>query len=44
VPLLLSSKDSTAPTLATAAAHGLAPDYQACLAYYAQLDAADHTG
>jgi dTDP-4-dehydrorhamnose 3,5-epimerase len=41
VPLLLSDKDSTAPTLAAAARHGQVPDYQACLAYYAQLDAAD---
>jgi dTDP-4-dehydrorhamnose 3,5-epimerase len=37
---LLSAKDRTAPTLAAAAEHGLLPDYQACLAYYAQLGAA----
>jgi dTDP-4-dehydrorhamnose 3,5-epimerase len=44
VPPLLSAKDRTAPTLAAAAEHGLLPDYQTCLAYYAQLaaDAAGH--
>jgi dTDP-4-dehydrorhamnose 3,5-epimerase len=34
---LLSAKDRTAPTLDTAAEHGLLPDYQACLAYYETL-------
>jgi dTDP-4-dehydrorhamnose 3,5-epimerase len=43
VPPLLSAKDSTAPTLAAAAAHGLLPDYQTCLAYYAHLAAPDTT-
>ncbi|MEN3359555.1 MAG: dTDP-4-dehydrorhamnose 3,5-epimerase [Mycobacteriales bacterium] len=37
VPRLLSGKDRAAPTLADARAHGLLPDYQACLDYYAQL-------
>lgn len=36
---LLSAKDRAAPTLAAAAEHGLLPDYQTCLAYYAELSA-----
>jgi dTDP-4-dehydrorhamnose 3,5-epimerase len=40
VPLLLSAKDRTAPTLAAAAEHGLLPSYQDCRAYYAELAAA----
>jgi dTDP-4-dehydrorhamnose 3,5-epimerase len=37
LPRLLSDKDRAAPTLADARAHGLLPDYEACLAYYAEL-------
>jgi dTDP-4-dehydrorhamnose 3,5-epimerase len=36
--LLLSPKDAAAPTLAAAEQQGLLPSYQACLAYYAELD------
>lgn len=37
---LLSDKDAAAPTLAEAEAAGLLPDYQECLAHYAELRAA----
>jgi len=37
---VLSAKDAAAPTLAEAAGQGLLPSYDACLAYYASLDAA----
>jgi dTDP-4-dehydrorhamnose 3,5-epimerase len=36
--LVLSPKDLVAPTLAVAQEQGLLPSYQACLAYYAELD------
>jgi dTDP-4-dehydrorhamnose 3,5-epimerase len=39
IELLLSAKDRAAPTLAAAAEHGLLPEYQTCLAYYAELSA-----
>ena len=35
--LLLSPKDTSAPTLAEAAEQGLLPTYEACLAFYASL-------
>ena len=38
---VLSAKDAAAPTLAEAAAQGLLPSYDACLAHYAEL-ARDH--
>ncbi|WP_137814346.1 dTDP-4-dehydrorhamnose 3,5-epimerase family protein [Gandjariella thermophila] len=38
--LILSDKDRDAPTLAEAREAGLLPDYQACLARYAELRAA----
>ena len=34
---ILSDKDAAAPSLRTAANAGLLPDYDACLAYAAQL-------
>jgi dTDP-4-dehydrorhamnose 3,5-epimerase len=44
--LVLSTKDRGAPTLADAQRQGLLPSYQACLAYYAELDggALRHSG
>jgi dTDP-4-dehydrorhamnose 3,5-epimerase len=39
VPLLLSDKDTSAPSLAAAVASGALPDYQECRAYYATLAA-----
>lgn len=39
IPPLLSPKDTAAPGLHDAAAQGLLPDYQACLAFYASLRA-----
>jgi len=40
--LLLSPRDRSAPTLAEAAAQGLLPTYDDCVALYATLDAARH--
>lgn len=37
LPLLLSAKDTAAPTLAEAQAQGLLPTYEECRAYYASL-------
>jgi dTDP-4-dehydrorhamnose 3,5-epimerase len=37
LPLLLSEKDTAAPSLAEAVAAGLIPDYSECLAYRARL-------
>lgn len=41
-PVVTSEKDAAAPTLASARSAGTLPDYQTCLAYYAQLRNADH--
>ncbi|HET9658549.1 MAG TPA: dTDP-4-dehydrorhamnose 3,5-epimerase [Kineosporiaceae bacterium] len=38
VQLLLSPKDTAAPTLEQAMAEGLLPDYEDCLAYYRKLN------
>jgi dTDP-4-dehydrorhamnose 3,5-epimerase len=37
LPPVLSEKDASAPSLASAEADGLLPSYEACLTYYAQL-------
>ena len=40
--VLLSPKDTSAPTLAEAEAQGLLPTWQECQDYYQQLNSAAH--